>query len=76
MKMKSIAILTLLVASFAYIAPAIADDMSGDADQSMQQPDSDNNMSNNPPSNSSAGSNGSGISDQNVPDTATGDDDY
>lgn len=90
MKMKSFAMLAmsgLLTASFAYIAPAMADDAGG-GNQSMPAP-SDNgmqnqsndmsNMNNNPsndnmnnPNNSTSGSS----SDSGMPDTATGDDDY
>lgn len=82
MKTKSLAMVAasaLLAASFAYIAPAIADDTTG---QSTQAPSSDastpnsgstdNTMNNNSTDNSS---NTSGT-DQGTPDTATGDDDY
>jgi len=92
MNMKSFAMLAmsgLLVTSFAYIAPAMADD-AGNNGQSMQQPTpSDNGMqdqnggsqngssanqgSDNTMNNDSGSSNSV---DQGSPDTATGDDDY
>ena len=83
MKMKSLAMVAmsgLLVASFAYVAPAMADDMNEGSGQSMQQPaPSDNSSMGSGMSSggdSSSMDNGSSSSDQGSPDTATGDDDY
>ena len=93
MKIKSFAMLAmsgLVAASFAYIAPAMADDssnMGGTTDQSTQaapsqSTPSDNNMQNQNNSgsssdmNSGSSSSSSTGSDEASPDTATGDDDY
>lgn len=87
MKMKSFAMVAmsgLLAASFAYVAPAMADDAI-DAGQSAQT-GTDNTMQNQTPaampSNNSAptsadmNASGGGNADEGSPDTATGDDDY
>lgn len=86
MKMKSLAMLAIsgaLAASFAYVAPAMADDTSNNG-QSMQAP-SDNGMQNNSSQNTGSSpsdnsmnnnSNSTSGSDEGSPDTATGDDDY
>ena len=89
MKMKSFAMLAVsgfLAASCAYIAPAMADDMSDNGQQmqaapsDMQSGAGDNMSSNNNlamgSSNSMSSGNSSGGTDQASPDTATGDDDY
>jgi hypothetical protein len=82
MKIKSFAILTLLAASFAYVVPAMADDMtntdqSSQSSQSNQAPQAmDQSSQQSGADNTAMPSNGSGESDQNTPDTATGDDDY
>lgn len=81
MKMKSFAMLAgLLLASAAYIAPALADE-AGSADQSMQNVQPDNGVPNqgnmqNAPSQNDSSMNNVGNSDEGSPDTATGDDDY
>lgn len=91
MKMKSLAMSVfsgLILASLAYIAPAIAEDNSyGGSDQSMPapsdsgmptqnntNPSSDNTSSNN--SNPSDMGNIGSVNEAGGPDTATGDDDY
>ncbi len=88
MKTKLLAMLAvsgLLTASCMYVAPAMADDSSPNAGQSMPAP-SDNGASQNSNMNSSGSSSdtnsssGTSNSDDNngggSPDTATGDDDY
>jgi hypothetical protein len=85
MKMKSLAMLAmsgLLAASFAYVAPAMADDMSNSG-QSTQAPsdNTQNNVGATPSDNSMGGNSNSntgntGSTDEGSPDTATGDDDY
>lgn len=89
MKMKSFAMLAmsgLLTASFAYIAPAMAEDtsnvgqaMDAPSDNGMQQNDmnQNNDMTQNNPSGDMSNTNNPGSSnDSGMPDTATGDDDY
>ena len=81
MKMKSFAALAmsgLLAASFAYVAPAMADDMSNSNGMSSMPAPSDNGMPNsgNPTETSPSSMNNVGSSDEGTPDTATGDDDY
>lgn len=83
MKIKSFAVLAmsgLLATSFAYVAPAMADDMSNSG--SMQAPSDSSNMANNTqggvtPTDMSPNNMGNvGSTDEGSPDTATGDDDY
>ena len=86
MKIKSfamVAVSSLLAASLAYVAPAMADDSTGSSDnnQTMQSTPSDNTGANNTGSSPSdmggANSGGSQSTDEGgSPDTATGDDDY
>lgn len=89
MNMKSFAMFAmsgLLAASFAYVAPAMAQSSTG---SSMQQPAPSDNSQNSGSQNGSGTSQGSdnsmnndntnnsnSSSDQGSPDTATGDDDY
>lgn len=81
MKMKSFAALAisgLLAISFAYAAPAMADDMSNNNGMSSMPAPSDNDMptSGNPTDTSAATNSNIGSTDEGTPDTATGDDDY
>lgn len=83
MKMKSFAMLALvalLTASFAYIAPALADDVTNNG-QTMEPPtdngaENDMNQNNNLGDGMNNPSSNSASSDTGMPDTATGDDDY
>ncbi|VVC76045.1 hypothetical protein AQUSIP_13470 [Aquicella siphonis] len=86
MKIKSFAMLIasgLAAACLAYVAPAMADDISN-GDLAMQPSSSSDNSSDNGSANSvdqgdssSTDNNGSAATmDQGSPDTATGDDDY
>lgn len=78
MKMKSFAMIVLaglLTASFAYIAPAMADDTTSN-EQAMEPP-TDNGMNqNNSSSDMNSPNNNQSSTDSGMPDTATGDDDY
>ena len=68
--MAMLAIAGFAAASISYVAPAFADDMSGD-DQSMQQGSDNGSDQSAAQSDSSSASDDSG-----TPDTATGDDDF
>lgn len=84
MNMKPLAMLALsglIAVSFAYTAPAMAQDTNNGS--SMQAPSdnsgaTDNNGgdNNSPSSNDNNGGSDNTTSDQGSPDTATGDDDY
>ncbi|MBA3660461.1 MAG: hypothetical protein H0W64_01920 [Gammaproteobacteria bacterium] len=65
---------SLLGATFAYIAPAMADDENDEMGQSMIMASNDSKTTNN--IGDLAENNASDPNDAGAPDTATGDDDY